>query len=98
MNNNFFHKILIKPISTEKSVENLENYRNFGFKVNINANKTQIKKVVENLFNVSVKKIRTIIVKGNKTKFRQISGKKSDWKKAFICLKKGSEINLSSFK
>ena len=98
MNNIFFHNTLIKPISTEKSVQSLENHRNFVFKVNMHSNKKQIKKVVEKLFNVSVKKVRTIIIKGNKTKFRQISGKKSDWKKAFICLKKGSEINLSSFK
>lgn len=98
MNDMYFHKTLIKPISTEKSVNILENNKNFVFKVKIDSNKKQIKKVVEKLFNVSVKKIRTIIIKGNKTKFRQISGKKSDWKKAFICLKKGSEINLSNFK
>ena len=98
MINTFFQNILIKPISTEKSVQTLENNRSFIFKVNIKSNKKQIKKVVEKLFDVSVKKVRTLIIKGNKTKFRQISGKKSDWKKAFVYLAEGSEINLSSFK
>ena len=98
MNNHFFHKTLIKPISTEKSVDALENYKNFAFKVNIKANKKQIRKVVETFFNVSVKKVRTMIIKGDKTKFKQIPGKKSDWKKAFISLEKGNEIDLANFK
>lgn len=98
MNNLFSNKILIKPITTEKSVSILEQNKNFIFKVNIKSNKSQIKNVIESLFNVSVKKVRTIIVKGNKVKFKQVSGKKSDWKKAFISLEKGQEINLSNLK
>jgi len=98
MNNLSLYKILIKPISTEKSVNIAEKNRNFIFKVKLNSNKKQIKYVIENLFNVDVTKVRTLIIKGNKTKFKQVPGKKSDWKKAFISLKKGQDINLSNFK
>jgi large subunit ribosomal protein L23 len=58
----------------------------------------RIKYVVEKLFNVVVTNVRTMIVKGSKTKFKQIPGKKSDWKKAFISLKKGYDIDLANLK
>lgn len=98
MNNRNLYKTLIKPISTEKSVISIDKYNIFVFKVNLNSNKKTIKYAVEKLFNVVVTKVRTIIIKGNKTKFRQILGKKSDWKKAFVSLKKGYDINLGNFK
>lgn len=60
--------------------------------------KKKIKFVIEKLFNVSVLKVRTLIIKGKNTKFKQIPGKKSDWKKAFISLEKGNEIDLANFK
>lgn len=98
MNNLFLYKTLIKPIYTEKSVSATEKYKVFVFKVNIKSDKKKIKYVTEKLFGVEVSKVRTLLVKGNKTRFKQIPGKKSDWKKAFICLKKGYDINLSNFK
>jgi large subunit ribosomal protein L23 len=98
MNELFLYRTLIKPIYTEKSVENMEKNRNFIFKVNLKTNKKNIKYVVEKLFNVKVNSVRTLIIKGNKTKFKQVPGKKSDWKKAFISLKKGYDINLTNFK
>jgi large subunit ribosomal protein L23 len=76
----------------------MEKNRNFIFKVNLKTNKKNIKYVVEKLFNVKVNSVRTLIIKGNKTKFKQVPGKKSDWKKAFISLKKGYDINLTNFK
>jgi large subunit ribosomal protein L23 len=98
MNNEILYKTLIKPISTEKSVYEAEKNRAFVFKVSLKSDKKTIKYVVEKLFNVVVTNVRTLVIKGNKTKFKQIPGKKSDWKKAFISLKKGYEINLSNFK
>lgn len=96
MNN--LYKILIKPISTEKSVYNAENNRTFIFKVGLKTNKKKIKYAIEKLFNVVVTNVRTLIIKGHKTKFKQISGKKSDYKKAFVSLKKGYDINLTNLK
>lgn len=98
MNDLSLYRTLIKPISTEKSVYSTEKNRNFVFKVSMDSNKKKIKDVTEKLFNVVVNKVRTLIIKGNKTKFRQTPGKRSDWKKAFISLKKGYDINLANFK
>lgn len=98
MSNLLLYKTLMKPIYTEKSVSYAENNRIFVFKVALNSDKKKIKYAVEKLFNVSVIKVRTMIIKGSKTKFKQIPGKRSDWKKAFICLKKGYDINLANFK
>jgi large subunit ribosomal protein L23 len=98
MNNLSLYNTLIKPIYTEKSVTIAESNRVFVFKVNPKSDKRIIKNVVEKLFNVVVKKVRTLNIKGDKTKFKQISGKKSDWKKAFISLKKGYDINLANLK
>jgi large subunit ribosomal protein L23 len=98
MNNLFLYKTLIKPIYTEKSVIAAENNRVFVFKVDLKSDKKKIKYVVEKLFNVIVLKVRTLTIKGSKTKFKQMPGKKSDWKKAFISLKKGYDINLADFK
>jgi len=98
MNNLFLYRTLIKPIYTEKSVEAAEKNRVFVFKVNLKTNKKKIKYVVEKLFNVVVINVRTLIIKGNKTKFKQIPGKRSDWKKAFVSLKAGNDINLADFK
>jgi len=98
MNELLLYKTLIKPIYTEKSVISAEKNRVFVFKIDLKSNKKKVKYVVEKLFNVSVLKIRTLIVKGEKTKFKQIPGKKPNWKKAFVSLKEGYEINLSNFK
>jgi len=98
MNNLFLYKTLIKPIYTEKSVLETEKNRVFVFKVELNSNKKRIKRVIEKLFNVVVTKVTTLIIKGNKTKFKQMPGKKSDWKKAFVSLKTGYDINLADFK
>jgi len=98
MNNLLLYNTLIKPISTEKSVNEAEKNRVYIFKVNLKSDKKNIKFVVEKLFNVIVTNVRTLIIKGSRTNFKQISGKKSDWKKAFISLKKGYEINLDNLK
>lgn len=98
MNDLSFYKVLIKPISTEKSLHCAEKSRNFVFKVSLKSNKKNIKYAVEKLFNVVVNDVRTMVVKGSKTKFKQTPGKKSDWKKALISLKEGYDINLDNFK
>lgn len=98
MNDISVYRVLIKPIYTEKSVTATEKNRVFVFRVNIKSDKKIIKHVVEKIFNVKISKVRTLTIKGNKTRFKQIPGKKSDWKKAFISLKKGYDINLSNLK
>lgn len=87
-------EIIIKPILTEKSYVGIQN-KVYTFKVNKNANKIEIAKAVEELFNVKVEKVNTILVKGHQklqnTKSGRTVGKTSDYKKAIVTLKADSK-------
>lgn len=87
-------EIIIKPILTEKSYVGIQN-KVYTFKVNKNANKIEIAKAVEELFNVKVEKVNTILVKGyqksQNTKSGRTVGKTSDYKKAIVTLKADSK-------
>lgn len=83
------HEIIIKPILTEKSYKGLAN-KTYTFKVAMDANKVEIKKAVEEIFDVKVEKVNTLIVKGREksqnTKRGRTVGKTSDYKKAIVKL------------
>ncbi len=84
--------ILLAPLVTEKTTA-LKNTNNiYTFKVNINANKVEIQKVVEELFNVVVLDVNTIKQRGKVKRLGRYSGKRADWKKAYIKLKDGDTI------
>ena len=91
--NNFYNTIL-SPIITEKSTK-ISEKNQFVFKVKINSNKKQIKEAVEKLFKVKVKNIKTIKVKGKNKVFKGTKGRRSDYKKAVICLNKGENLDYS---
>ena len=87
-------KIILKPIMTEKSYAGVQN-KVYTFKVALDANKVEIKKAVEKLFEVQVARVNTVTVKG-KTKKRNtkngpVFGKTSDYKKAIVFLKPESK-------
>ena len=82
MNN---HDIIIKPIVSEKSMDQLAD-RKYTFKVAMNANKIEIKKAVEEVFGVKVEKITTARVLGKVKRMGATSGKRADWKKAVVTL------------
>ncbi len=92
--------ILIKPIVTEKMTEQGEKLNRFGFIVDINANKIQIKKAVEDLYNVTVDSVNTMKYAGkNKSRFTKagiIKGKTKAYKKAIITLQEGETIDFYS--
>jgi len=92
------YNIIYGQHSTEKAVMLADKYKSITFKVDSNAHKYSIKYAVEKLFNVLVKSVRTINVKGKKVRFKNKFGKKSNWKKAIVILKKGYDINFSEFK
>lgn len=83
------HEIIIKPILTEKSYKGLAN-KTYTFKVAMDANKVEIKKAVEEIFDVKVEKVNTLIVKGREksqnTRRGRTVGKTSDYKKAIVKL------------
>ena len=87
--------IIISPIRTEKTESILESGLNkYYFRVAINANKIEIKKATEELFKVKVIKCDTMKVKGKRKNWGRSSGKRADWKKAVLTLKKGDKITL----
>ena len=87
-------KIILKPIMTEKSYAGFPN-KVYTFEVALDANKVEIKKAVEKLFEVQVARVNTITVKGKSksrnTKNGKVYGKTSDYKKAIVFLKPESK-------
>ena len=90
---NSYRDIIDSPIITEKSAT-LEPNGTYVFKVNVKANKTQIKQAIEKIFNVHVKEIRTINVKPKKRRVGRYTGLTNRCKKAIVKLAEGEEINL----
>ncbi len=85
-------KVLLAPHVSEKSVSEAGSY---VFKVLPSATKAEIKKAVEEQFKVTVKSVRTAHVKGKTTRFKQVRGRRKSWKKAFITLAAGSQIDMA---
>ena len=88
--------VLQAPVISEKSTIAAETNRQFVFKVKKQASKMQIKNAVEMMFEVQVDSVRVLNVKGKKKRFGQTLGKRSDWKKAYVKLKEGHDIDFSA--
>lgn len=82
--------IILKPVITEKSTDGLQEGK-YTFKVDKNANKLEIAKAVEELFDVKVAKVNTVNCKGKTKRVGRFEGKTSDWKKAIVTLKEDSK-------
>lgn len=87
------HKVLSAPIITEKSTLIADKNRQIAFKVHMTATKPQIKKAVETLFKVKVDAVQVIKAKGKVKRFGKGIGRRSDWKKAYVSLKEGYDID-----
>ncbi|MCE3044560.1 MULTISPECIES: 50S ribosomal protein L23 [Legionella] len=87
--------VLREPHTSEKATVMAEKYKQFTFKVLKTATKNEIKRAVEELFNVKVKNVSVMNVKGKSKRFRQLAGKRSDWKKAFVSLHENYDIDFS---
>ena len=96
MNDERVFKILTSPHVSEKAAIIGEAANQHVFKVATDAKKDEIKAAVEKLFNVKVAKVRTVSVKGKSKRHGARSGKRSDWKKAYVSLEQGHEIDLSA--
>jgi large subunit ribosomal protein L23 len=97
MNEKRLYQVILAPVTTEKSVRIADKNRQIVFKVAKNATKTEIKDAIQRLFSVVVKAVRTNNVSGKKKNFKQQEGKRSDWKKAYVSLAEGHDINLAKF-
>ncbi len=87
--------ILREPHISEKSTIIADKFKQFTFKVLESAKKAEIKQAVETLFNVKVANVSVLNVKGKTKRFKQLTGKRSDWKKAFVRLQKGYDIDFT---
>ena len=85
---------LKKPLLTENSLVERDTHNRYGFVVAANASKGEIKTAVEKNFNVTVVKINTISVTGKTHRMGRFEGKRPDYKKAFVTLKKGDKIEM----
>ena len=94
MHNEKLFTLIKAPLFTEKSARVGETLKQIVFKVDLSANKREIKKAVEDLFKVEVTKVTTSIVKGKRKRNRYGIYKKSDYKKAFVSLSKDSDIQF----
>ena len=92
--------ILIEPIITEKLTEQGEKLNRVGFIVEKKANKVEIKKAVEKMYNVTVDSVNTMIYGGKRksrfTKAGLVRGKTKSYKKAIITLHEGNVIDFYS--
>lgn len=87
--------ILRAPHTSEKTTTIAEKNKQFTFKVLKDSTKQEIKQAVEQLFDVKVRSVSVVNVKGKKKRFKQHIGQRSDWKKAFVTLQPGSDIDFA---
>ncbi len=92
--------VLIKPILTEKANAQQDTLRRYAFKVARKANKLEIKKAIESFYGVTVTNVNTSVSPGkNKSRFTKagvLSGRKPAYKKAYVTVAEGENIDLYS--
>jgi large subunit ribosomal protein L23 len=91
-------KILIRPLYTEKIAKLQDEENKYAFEVDRKSNKIEIRKEIENRFEVKVTKIQTMTVRGKMrqqmTRAGRFYGRRPDWKKAVVTLAEGDNIDL----
>ncbi len=94
MNENRLMQVLLAPHISEKSANAADQSNQYVFKVATDSNKAEIKGAIELMFKVDVEDVKTVNVKGKVKRHGNRLGKRSDWKKAYIRLKQGQEIDF----
>ncbi len=89
------YDVIKSPVITEKATLGSENNQ-VTFKVAIDASKPQIKAAVEALFDVKVKKVNTLRQEGKVKRFRGVTGKRAEYKKAMVTLAEGDSIDVTT--
>jgi large subunit ribosomal protein L23 len=86
------YETLRRPLITEKTTNLKEGQRTLAFEVHRDATKPEIKKAVETLFGVKVENVRVANVHGKVKRQGRFAGRRPDWKKAYVVLKKGEKM------
>jgi len=95
MNQERILQVLLTPHISEKTTLLADANRQQTFKVLPSATKAEVKAAVEQLFEVKVSQVRVMNVKGKTKRFGQRSGKRSDWRKAYVTLAEGQDIDFA---
>lgn len=87
--------IILRPVLTEKSAAQSERHRKYTFQTRGDANKVEIRRAVEELFNVNVVKVNTLWVRGKRRRLGRFPpGRTARWKKAIVTLQEGQSIQI----
>jgi len=96
MNRERIFQVLVGPHVSEKAAIVADNNNQYVFKVAVDATKNEIRKSVEQLFNVSVEDVQTLKVKGKTKRNRYGYSTKPSWKKAYVRIAQGQDIDFAS--
>ena len=96
MNQERLMQVILAPVVSEKSTLVADKYEQVVFKVATDATKPEVKAAVELLFNVKADSVQILNVKGKVKRFGRFIGRRSDWKKAYVSLTPGQEIDFSA--
>ena len=94
MNEQRLMQVLLAPQISEKATYVADKNQQVIFRVASDATKPEVKAAVELLFKVSVESVQIANIKGKQKRFGRFMGSRKGWKKAFVCLKPGQEINF----
>ncbi|MEW6561943.1 MAG: 50S ribosomal protein L23 [Pseudomonadota bacterium] len=89
-------KVLLAPQISEKATFVADKNEQVIFRVATDATKPEVKAAVELMFNVKVASVQVSNVKGKQKRFGRFTGRRNDWKKAYVCLIPGQEINFAA--
>jgi len=95
MSKNRLMNILLAPVVSEKSSMAADSANQFVFKVASDASKPEIAEAVELMFEVKVDAVRTVNMKGKQKRFGSVMGKRNSWKKAYVRLQQGHDIDFA---
>jgi large subunit ribosomal protein L23 len=87
--------VLLAPIISEKATFIADKHEQVVFRVAQDATKPEVKAAVELMFKVEVEKVQIANVMGKEKRFGRFVGRRRHWKKAYVCLKPGQEINFA---
>jgi len=89
-------QVILSPQVSEKSTMVADKHEQVVFRVVTDATKPEIKAAVELLFKVEVDSVQVLNVKGKVKRFGKMTGRRKDWKKAYVALKPGQEITFAA--
>jgi len=96
MNQERLLQVILAPQITEKATHVADKHEQIAFKVRTDATKPEIKAAVELVFKVEVEGVTVVNVKGKTKRAGRMMGRRKDWKKAYVSLKPGQEINFAA--